>query len=64
MKKKEVREAERERERALERDGVTQFLLSLAPAMRHLSPVRQSCVRFKMQEVCHEAEFGAVYSQP
>lgn len=31
--------------------------------MRHLPPERQSWFRVKMQELCHEAEFRAVYFQ-
>ncbi|XP_030609361.1 uncharacterized protein LOC115797015 [Archocentrus centrarchus] len=60
LKKKEVREVEREKERA-QRDDTTHFLLSLAPAMRRLPPPKQSWIRIKIQELLHEAEFGPMY---
>ncbi|XP_034436598.1 uncharacterized protein LOC117758757 [Hippoglossus hippoglossus] len=41
-----------------QRDDVTFFLLSLAPAMRRLSAEKQSLVRTKFQQLLHEAEFG------
>lgn len=42
-----------------QRDDVLLFLLSLAPAMRRLSAEKQSWVRTKIQQLLHEAEFGA-----
>ncbi|KAM8831829.1 uncharacterized protein AB9W97_003237 isoform 2-T2 [Spinachia spinachia] len=45
--------------REAQRDHVTLFLLSLAPAMRRLPAEKQSWVRTKMQQLLHEAEFGA-----
>ncbi|CAJ1050812.1 uncharacterized protein LOC115797015 [Xyrichtys novacula] len=62
--RKEARAEQREREREKEKDEVTLFLLSLAPAMRRLPPERQSWLKFKMQGLVHEAEFGPAYSQP
>ncbi|CAN9507354.1 unnamed protein product [Ophioblennius macclurei] len=44
---------------AEQRDDVTLFLLSLAPAMRRLKPQTQSWLRTRMQQLLHEAEFGA-----
>ena len=61
LKKKEAREAERDKERA-QKDDITLFLLSLAPALRRLPIEKQSWVKMKMQELCHEAEFGAVFA--
>ncbi|XP_028252693.1 uncharacterized protein LOC114428461 [Parambassis ranga] len=58
LKRMEAREAQRERD-VEQRDDVTLFLLSLAPAMRRLTAQKQSWVRTKMQQFLHEAEFGA-----
>lgn len=41
-----------------QRDHVTLFLLSLAPAIRRLPAEKQSWVKTKIQQVVHEAEFG------
>ena len=46
-----------------QRDDVTFFLLSLAPAMRRLSAEKQSLVRTKFQQLLHEAEFGTTNFQ-
>lgn len=62
LRRTEAREAQREREPD-QRDDVTLFLLSLAPAMRRLPPQKQSWVRTKMQHFLHEAEFGATSFQ-
>lgn len=62
LKRKESRETERDRQRA-ERDDIMLYLTSLAPAMRRLPKERQSWVKIKIQELLHEAEFGAVYGQ-
>lgn len=57
-----LRRTEARRERGLDlRDDVTLFLLSLAPAMRRLCPEKQSWVRTKIQQLLHEAEFGATH---
>lgn len=42
-----------------QKDDVTLFLLSLAPAMRRLCPEKQSLLRTKIQLLLHEAEFGS-----
>ncbi|XP_029966163.1 uncharacterized protein LOC115401922 [Salarias fasciatus] len=55
-----LRRAEaRDAQSAEQRDDVTLFLLSLAPAMRRLEPEKQSLLRTRMQQLLHEAEFGA-----
>uniref|UniRef100_A0A674MX06 MADF domain-containing protein n=1 Tax=Takifugu rubripes TaxID=31033 RepID=A0A674MX06_TAKRU len=41
-----------------QRDHVTLFLLSLAPAIRRLPAEKQSWVKTKVQQIVHEAEFG------
>lgn len=41
-----------------QRDHVTLFLLSLAPAIRRLPAEKQSWVKTKIQQLVHEAEFG------
>nr|XP_019969371.1 PREDICTED: uncharacterized protein LOC109648014 [Paralichthys olivaceus] len=46
-----------------QRDDVTFFLLSLAPALRRLSAEKQSLVRTKFQQLLHEAEFGTTNFQ-
>lgn len=53
----EAREAQRGRD-VDQRDDVTLFLLSLAPAMRRLPAEKQSWLRTRMQQLVHEAEFG------
>ncbi|XP_075939348.1 uncharacterized protein LOC142941000 [Anarhichas minor] len=59
-----LRRMEAQRDRDLDqRDDVTLFLLSLAPAMRRLPAEKQSWVRTKMQQFLHEAEFGATSFQ-
>ncbi|XP_026164030.1 uncharacterized protein LOC113131217 [Mastacembelus armatus] len=58
----EARETQRDRDLE-QRDDVILFLLSLAPAMRRLSAEKQSLVRTKMQQLLHEAEFGATNFQ-
>ena len=63
LERKEARQEQRARERE-ERDEVYLFLMSLAPTMRRLPLDRQSWLRIRMQEMFHEAEFGASYSQP
>uniref|UniRef100_A0A3B4F3D9 MADF domain-containing protein n=1 Tax=Pundamilia nyererei TaxID=303518 RepID=A0A3B4F3D9_9CICH len=62
LTKTEARDAQRERDME-QRDDVTLFLLSLAPAMRRLTAEKQSWVRTKMQQFLHEAEFGATKFQ-
>uniref|UniRef100_A0A3P8U2X7 MADF domain-containing protein n=1 Tax=Amphiprion percula TaxID=161767 RepID=A0A3P8U2X7_AMPPE len=62
LRKMEAREAQRDRD-VDQRDDVTLFLLSLAPAMRRLTAEKQSRVRTKMQQFLHEAEFGAASFQ-
>lgn len=57
LRRTEAREAQRERD-VDQRDDVTLFLLSLAPAIRRLPAEKQSWVRIKMQQFVHEAEFG------
>lgn len=55
-----LRQAEARNVQSLEqRDDVTLFLLSLAPAMKRLAPEKQSWLRTKMQQLVHEAEFGS-----
>ncbi|CAJ1077739.1 uncharacterized protein LOC117808902 isoform X1 [Xyrichtys novacula] len=58
LRRKETREAQKERD-VDKRDDVTLYLLSLAPAMRRLSAEKQSWLRTKIQQIVHEAEFGA-----
>lgn len=58
LRRVEVRETHRDRD-VDHRDDVTLFLLSLAPAMRRLCTEKQSWVRTKIQQLLHEAEFGA-----
>ena len=53
--RKEARVEQREKEK--EKDDVTLFLLSMAPAIKRL----QSWLKFKMQSLLHEAEFGPAY---
>ncbi|XP_040016895.2 uncharacterized protein LOC120808235 isoform X1 [Gasterosteus aculeatus] len=62
VRRMEAREAQRDRDLD-QRDHVTLFLLSLAPAMRRLPAEKQSWVRTKMQQLLHEAEFGALSFQ-
>ncbi|XP_054474698.1 uncharacterized protein LOC129107275 isoform X2 [Anoplopoma fimbria] len=62
LRRMEAREAQRDRDLD-QRDHVTLFLLSLAPAMRRLPAEKQSWVRTKMQQFLHEAEFGATSFQ-
>ncbi|XP_068454905.1 uncharacterized protein [Clinocottus analis] len=62
LRRMEAREAQRDRDLD-QRDDVTLFLLSLAPAMRRLPAEKQSWVRTKMQQFLHEAEFGATSFQ-
>lgn len=50
-KSEEIQEVE-------QRDHVTLFLLSLAPAVRRLPAEKQSWVKTKIQQLVHEAEFG------
>ncbi len=57
LRRTEAREAQRERD-VDQRDDVTLFLLSLAPAMRRLPAAKQSWLRTKIQQLLHEAEFG------
>ncbi|XP_029352781.1 uncharacterized protein LOC115038088 [Echeneis naucrates] len=57
LQRMEAREAQRNLDLD-QRDDVTLFLLSLAPAMRRLSAEKQSLVRTKIQQLLHEAEFG------
>lgn len=57
LRRMEAREAQRDRD-VDQRDDVSLFLLSLAPAMRRLPAEKQSWVRTKMQQFVHEAEFG------
>ncbi|KAM3602800.1 uncharacterized protein V6R79_011099 [Siganus canaliculatus] len=57
LRKMEAREAQRDRDMD-QRDDVTLFLLSLAPAMRRLSAEKQSWLRAKIQQFVHQAEFG------
>ncbi|XP_028997773.1 uncharacterized protein LOC114850013 isoform X2 [Betta splendens] len=60
LRRMEAREVHRDRGVDL-RDDVTLFLLSLAPAMRRLCTEKQSWVRTKIQQLLHEAEFGATH---
>ncbi|XP_042369847.1 uncharacterized protein LOC121963637 [Plectropomus leopardus] len=60
LRRMEAREAQRDRE---QRDDVTLFLLSLAPALRRLPAEKQSWIRTKIQQFVHEAEFGAASFQ-
>ncbi|XP_039981054.1 uncharacterized protein LOC120788883 isoform X3 [Xiphias gladius] len=62
LRRMETREAQRSLD-VDQRDDVTLFLLSLAPAMRRLSAEKQSWVRTKIQQLLHEAEFGATNFQ-
>ncbi|XP_041660505.1 uncharacterized protein LOC121520947 [Cheilinus undulatus] len=58
LRRMEAREAQTERD-VEKRDDVMLFLLSLAPAMRRLTAEKQSWLRTKIQQLVHEAEFGA-----
>lgn len=60
LRRMETREGHRDRD-VDHRDDVTLFLLSLAPAMRRLCAEKQSWVRTKIQQLLHEAEFGATH---
>ncbi|XP_070843636.1 uncharacterized protein [Chaetodon trifascialis] len=62
LRRMEAREAQRDRD-VDQRDDVTLFLLSLAPAMRRLPAEKQSWIRTKIQQFLHEAEFGATNFQ-
>ncbi|GAA6231666.1 uncharacterized protein LOC108882240 isoform X2, partial [Lates japonicus] len=62
LRRMETREMQRNLD-VDQRDDVTLFLLSLAPAMRRLSAEKQSLVRTKIQQLLHEAEFGAMNFQ-
>lgn len=62
LERKEAREQQRARERE-ERDDIHLFLMSLAPAIRRLPLDRQSRLKLRMQEMLHEEEFGASFSQ-
>ncbi|XP_074541518.1 uncharacterized protein LOC141802028 [Halichoeres trimaculatus] len=62
LRRMEAREAQRERD-VEKRDDVMLFLLSLAPAMRRLPAEKQSWLRTKIQQLVHEAEFGATNFQ-
>lgn len=62
LRRMEARDAQRERDLD-QRDDVTLFLLSLAPAMRRLPVEKQSWLRTKIQQFVHEAEFGAMSFQ-
>ncbi|XP_018530143.1 uncharacterized protein LOC108882240 isoform X2 [Lates calcarifer] len=62
LRRMETRETQRNLD-VDQRDDVTLFLLSLAPAMRRLSAEKQSLVRTKIQQLLHEAEFGATNFQ-
>lgn len=58
LRRMETRDAQRTLDLD-QRDDVTFFLLSLAPAMRRLSSEKQSWIRTRIQQLLHEAEFGA-----
>ncbi|XP_071324038.1 uncharacterized protein [Trachinotus anak] len=62
LRRMETREAQRNLDMD-QRDDVTLFLLSLAPAMRRLCAEKQSLIRTKIQQLLHEAEFGATNFQ-
>lgn len=62
LRRMEAREAQRDGDLD-QRDDVTLFLLSLAPAMRRLPAEKQSWIRTKIQQFLHEAEFGATSFQ-
>ncbi|XP_022619557.1 uncharacterized protein LOC111235384 [Seriola dumerili] len=62
LRRMETRDAQRNLDLD-QRDDVTLFLLSLAPAMRRLSAEKQSWIRTKIQQLLHEAEFGAANFQ-
>ncbi|XP_073349423.1 uncharacterized protein [Pagrus major] len=62
LRRMEAREAQKDRD-VDQRDDVTLFLLSLAPAMRRLPAEKQSWVRTKIQQLLHEAEFGPINIQ-
>ena len=62
LRRMEAREAQKDRD-VDQRDDVTLFLLSLAPAMRRLPAEKQSWVRTKIQQLLHEAEFGPINFQ-
>ncbi|XP_068198962.1 uncharacterized protein [Antennarius striatus] len=57
LRRMEAREARRDWDLD-QRDDVSLFLLSLAPALRRLAPEKQSWVRTKIQQLLHEAQFG------
>lgn len=57
LRRMDTREAQRDWD-VDQRDDLTLFLLSLAPAMRRLPAEKQSWVRAKIQQLVHEAEFG------
>ncbi|XP_070705082.1 uncharacterized protein [Pempheris klunzingeri] len=62
LRRMEAREVQRDCD-GDQRDDVTLFLLSLAPAMRRLPAEKQSWVRTKMQQFLHETEFGSASFQ-
>ena len=62
LERKEAREQQHARERE-QRDDIHLFFMNLAPAMRWLPLDRQSLLQVRIQEMVHEAEFGA-HSQP
>ncbi|KAM8725831.1 uncharacterized protein AB9X84_002509 isoform 2-T2 [Acanthopagrus schlegelii] len=62
LRRMEARETQKDRD-VDQRDDVTLFLLSLAPAMRRLPAEKQSWVRTKIQQLLHEAEFGPINFQ-
>ncbi|MGH0161155.1 UNVERIFIED_CONTAM: hypothetical protein FKN15_072559 [Acipenser sinensis] len=68
---KENRQKERARQRQQQinteqqhvregQDPILCYLLSLAPALRRISPAHQSLTKLKINQVLHEAEFGQV----
>lgn len=63
LERKEAMEPQRARE-CEERDDISLFLMSLAPAMRRLPVDKQPWLKIRTQEMLHEVEFGASYSQP
>lgn len=48
----------RDREKDEQQDEVDLFLRSLAPALRRLPASKQSLVKFQIQKILHDAEFG------
>ncbi|KAG7220519.1 hypothetical protein INR49_018046 [Caranx melampygus] len=62
LRRMETRDAQRNLDLD-QRDDVTFFLLSLAPAMRRLNSEKQSWIRTRIQQLLHEAEFGATSFQ-